>query len=91
VGIKRAKQELDANQNTNKIEEEDYRPVSSLSVSSKMLSEKYQPTKLFELIGKHQKNRDIITWLKAHSNKDIKAKHFCYFGDNYDSNVRHSL
>ena len=58
-----------------------------LSNENQMLSEKYKPKHYFELIGNHKMNRNIISWMKAHQNKNFKANPFYYF-DEQQTKVR---
>ena len=52
-----------------------------LSDENQMLSEKYKPKHYFELIGDHKVNIDIISWLKAHKEKEFKTNPYFYFDE----------
>lgn len=49
---------------------------------NEMLSEKYKPTHFYELVGNHQMNLDIISWLKLHKEKNLPVNPSYFFPGN---------
>ena len=60
--------------------------TSNEGLKNQMLSEKYQPTHFYELVGNHQVNLDIISWLRLHKEKNLPV-HQSFFFPGQDQRV----